>query len=93
MNQYTPEKLVAVSRYQNFFPTLDETVRRDVYARIAELMDEEKEYCDKGNYKHMAQILTSVALYRKKLLYAADEKDRSFRIQKRLRRRLAVYLA
>ena len=63
MNQYTPEKLVAVSRYQNFFPTLDETVRRDVYARIAELMDEEKEYCDKGNYKHMAQILTSVALY------------------------------
>ena len=63
MNQYTPEKLVAVSRYQNFFPTLDETVRRDVYARIAELLDEEKEYCDKGNYKHMAQILTSVALY------------------------------
>ena len=28
-----------------------------------ELIAEEKEYCDKGNYSHMAQILTSIALY------------------------------
>ncbi len=31
--------------------------------RIRELIEEEKAYCDKGNYKHMAQILTSIALY------------------------------
>ena len=31
--------------------------------RIAELIEEEKVYCDKGNYNHMAQIITSVALY------------------------------
>ena len=24
---------------------------------------EEKQYCDKGNYSHMAQILTSIAMY------------------------------
>ena len=27
------------------------------------LIIEEQEYCDKGNYKHMAQILTSIAIY------------------------------
>ena len=27
MNQYTPEKLVAVSRYQNYFPTLSNDVQ------------------------------------------------------------------
>ena len=57
INQYTPEKLAAISRYQNYFPTLPADVRQDTYARIAELIEEEKAYCDKGNFKHMAQIL------------------------------------
>ena len=63
MKQYIPEKLAAVSRYRNFFPTLDPQVRKDIYARMGELMEEEKEYCDQGNYSHMAQILTSIAMY------------------------------
>lgn len=33
--------------------SVDESVRRDVYARNAGLIEEEKEYCDKGNYKHI----------------------------------------
>ena len=61
--KYTPEKLVAVSRYQNYFPTLSAPIKKDVYSRIAELAEEEQQYCDKGNFKHMAQILTSIALY------------------------------
>ncbi len=63
MKAYKPEALVAVSRYQNYFPTLDQQIRADVYTRMAELIEEEKEYCDKGNYSHMAQILTSIAMY------------------------------
>ena len=63
MNRYTPEKLVAVSRYQNYFPSLPEEIRADTYARMAVLLEEEKAFCDKGNFKHMAQILTSIALY------------------------------
>ena len=63
MKAYKPETLVAVSRYQNYFPTVDQQTWTDVYARMAELIEEEKEYCDKGNYSHMAQILTSIALY------------------------------
>jgi len=30
---------------------------------MTELLEEEKEYCDQGNYEHMAQILTSIAMY------------------------------
>lgn len=63
MKAYTPERLVAISRYQNYVPTLDEAIRQDIYQRMTELIEEESAYCDKGNYKHMAQILTSVAMY------------------------------
>ncbi len=63
MKKYIPENLVAVSRYRNYFPTLDGQIRTDIYARMAELIEEEKEYCDKGNFSHMAQILTSIAMY------------------------------
>ena len=63
MKKYEPKALVAVSRYQNYFPTLPESVQTDIYGRMQELIEEEKEYCDKGNYSHMAQILTSIAMY------------------------------
>ena len=63
MKKYEPKALVAVSRYQNYFPSLPAELQRDVYARMDELLIEEKAYCDKGNYAHMAQIITSIALY------------------------------
>ena len=63
MKAYTPEKLVAASRYRNVFPTLPEDVRRDICGRMQALIQEEKAYCDRGNFKHMAQILTSIAMY------------------------------
>ncbi len=63
MKKYEPEAMVAISRYQNYFPTLPKTIQGDVYARMQELLEEEKAYCDKGNYEHMAQILTSIALF------------------------------
>ena len=63
MKPYESRQLVAVSRYRNYFPSLPAEIQKDVYARISELIEEEKAYCDKENYKHMAQILTSIALY------------------------------
>ena len=63
MKRYESEAMVAISRYQNYFPTLPKDVQRNVYARMRELLEEEKTYCDKGNYAHMAQILTSIALF------------------------------
>ena len=63
MGKYEPRAMVAKSRYQRWFPTLPAEVQADVYAHMEELLREEAEFCDKGNYGHMAQILTSIALY------------------------------
>lgn len=63
MKKYTPEKLVAVSRYKALFGSLAPDVRQDVYRRMRVLLEEEKRWCDPGNFRHIAQILTTVALY------------------------------
>ncbi len=52
MKSYTPEKLVAISRYREFFPTLPAEIQQDVYQCMRMLLTEEQQYCDKGNYKH-----------------------------------------
>ena len=75
MKSYTPEKLVAISRYRNYFPTLPAEIRQDVYQRMRELLLEEQQYCDKGNYKHIAQILTSIALYRSLQAHGRTEEE------------------
>lgn len=42
MKQYIPEKMAAQSRYRRYFPTLPPDVRADVYARMRELVEEER---------------------------------------------------
>ncbi len=66
--------MVASSRYQNYFPTLSAEIQQDIYGRMNELLAEEKEYCDKGNYAHMSQILTSIALYFMPAICAQDHR-------------------
>ena len=75
MKQYTPEKLVAVSRYRRYIPTLPAELQADIHARIRELIEEEKQYCDQGNYKHMAQIFTSIALYQTLQKHGMSEEE------------------
>ena len=79
MKAYEPRRLAAISRYQNYFPSLPDEIREDVCTRISELIEEEKEYCDTGNYKHMAQILTSIALYEVLQRHGRSE-DEAYRI-------------
>ena len=45
MKPYKPKQLIAISRYQNYFPSLPPAIQEDVYARISELIEEEKAYC------------------------------------------------
>ena len=75
MKPYESRQLVAISRYRNYFPSLPAEIQKDVYARKSELIEEEKAYCDKGNYKHMAQILTSIALYEVLQRHGSSEKE------------------
>lgn len=56
-------------------PTLSSDIQKDVYKRIGELINEEKRYCDKGNYKHMAQISSSIAIYEVLQRHGASEDD------------------
>lgn len=79
MKKYTPEALVKVSRYQNYFPTLPTNIKTEICDRMNMLILEEKEYCDKGNYKHMAQILTSIAMYEVLQKHGKSEEE-AFRI-------------
>lgn len=75
MKQYTPEKLVGISRYRRYVPTLPAEMQSDIFIRIRELIEEEKRYCDQGNYKHMAQIFTSIALYQTLQKHGMSEEE------------------
>ena len=79
MKAYRPEKLVTISRYRKYLPTLPVEIRKDVYSRMHVLLEEEKRWCDKGNYKHIAQILTSIALYEVLQQHGRTEEE-AFRI-------------
>ena len=79
MKAYTPENLVKISRYKKLFPTLPEEVRQDVYSRMLVLLKEEEKWCDRGNYKHIAQILTTIALYEVLQMHRKSEPE-SYRI-------------
>lgn len=48
MKAYDAKQLVAISRYQNYFPSLPEEIREEAYVSISELIEEGKEYCDKN---------------------------------------------
>ncbi len=75
MKKYESHSLVKISRYRNFFPTLPDDIKQDIYKRIEELIREEEQYCDKGNYKHMAQIFTSIAMYEVLQNYGKSEEE------------------
>ena len=62
--KYIPEKMVKISRYSKYVPTLPDDIQRDIYSKMRMLIEEEKKYCDDGNYKHVSQIFTSIAIYR-----------------------------
>ena len=55
MKKYIPELLAAISRYQNYIPTLPPEIKQDLYARMGELIEEEKAY---GNLPYTDFIRT-----------------------------------
>jgi len=75
MREYEPERMVAKSRYRRYFPTLPRDVQQDVLVRMAEILEEERAYCDEGNWDHLAQIATSIALYEVLRAHGASEEE------------------
>lgn len=62
-DKYKSDIMIKKSRHINYFNTLDTEIQNEVLKRIDELAQEEKEYCDKGNYGHMCNMLSLVAIY------------------------------
>ena len=75
MKKYEPQKMTADSCYRNFLPTLSTEIQKAVHRRMKQLLEEEKDYCDKGNYSHMCQIITSSALYEVPQEYGKSEAE------------------
>ncbi len=62
MKKYRPQRMIGDSRYHRYFNTLTAPLQTDVLQRMERLIGEEAEWCDKGNYGHLCNILTTIAL-------------------------------
>lgn len=61
--QYKAEKLLKKSRYNEYLLTLNVTTIEKTVQKVDKLIKENPEYCDDGNYEHLSNIFTAIALY------------------------------
>ena len=59
---YKPLNMVMNSRYAVLYKKLDPEVQADVLQRMQSLIAEEGDYADSGNYKHLCNILPTIAI-------------------------------
>lgn len=64
---YDGKALANASRYREWLPTLAESDQNRVFARVDELIQQNAPYCDAGNYDHLANMFTALALYEMQL--------------------------
>ena len=62
MKSYTPLKMIHAGRYRRCFDTLMPSVQQDVLQRMERLTNEERQWCDDGNYGHLCNILPTLAI-------------------------------
>lgn len=60
---YTAREMVQASRFVQYWESLDAGLQREALGRIDELVAREQVYCDRGNYSHLANMFTALALY------------------------------
>jgi len=62
MKRYKPIKMIRAGRYGDCYAELPSGVQADVLKRMERLIDEEREWFDRGNYGHLCNILPTIAL-------------------------------
>ncbi len=72
---YEGRQMVSGSRMITYFNTIDSKMQDEIVTRIDELVKEEQEYCDKGNYEHMCNMLSLVAIYEVLQKHGMSEED------------------
>ena len=75
--KYIGKQMAESSRFIRFLETLGPEERKEVADRIDVYVKENEIYCDKGNYQHLCNIFTSMALYHTLLgrSYAPEEAE------------------
>lgn len=76
--QYNGERLIKHSRYYDYYKKIDYSMQVNIIEHIDILISENREYCDNGNYNHLSNIFTSIALYEQ--LQKKYSKEESFQI-------------
>lgn len=61
--KYNGKQMAKSSRFIEYLKTINENDLKKVEDKIGILIKENNEYCDKGNYQHLANIFTCMALY------------------------------
>ena len=57
-----PEKMIAKSRFKDFFHGLDEKEQLRLTDLMTQLINENQEYADSKNYGHLCNLITSLAI-------------------------------
>lgn len=59
---YRPQKMIAKSRFKDFFNELDKNEQIRLTELVTRLINENKEYADSKNYGHLCNLITSLAI-------------------------------
>ena len=62
MKEYTPLKMIRAGRYKVCFAALAPELQQEVLRRMETLITENAEWCDRGNYGHLCNILPTIAI-------------------------------
>lgn len=73
--EYMGKALVENSRWRDHLPTLSADQLDGIVARVNELIADNPEYCDDGNYDHMSNLCTGLALYEMHLSEGRTEQE------------------
>lgn len=60
--KYCAEKMIAQSRFKDYYKKLDEQERLRLKKIMTQLIEENSEYADLKNYGHLCNLITSLAL-------------------------------
>lgn len=74
--RYEGPQMIKGSRFVRFYADLTDSEQRQAVARIDELVAENPEYADKGNYSHLCNLFSAIAIY-EVFLKSGNGKDES----------------
>jgi len=63
MKKYIAEKMILNSIYKSYYNTLSFDIQKQIIKKINTLINEENKYCDRGNYQHLCDIFSAIAVY------------------------------